>query len=62
MLTELNKKNDFTIYSIFDEEFKMYGRVLQGYDFSEVIRYMEEKPLYQVRVIYMLPPVKRWKR
>ncbi|WP_027309110.1 DUF4867 family protein [Caloramator sp. ALD01] len=43
MLYELKNKNDFNIYSVYDKEFKEYGRVLEGYDFSEVIRYMDEK-------------------
>lgn len=42
MLEELNKKNQFKIYSIFDDEFKDYGRVLDDYDFSEIIKYMDE--------------------
>ncbi|MCX7695979.1 MAG: DUF4867 family protein [Caloramator sp.] len=45
MLDELNRKNDFNIYSVFDKEFKDYGRVLEGYDFSEVINYMDTKTL-----------------
>ena len=40
-LEELNKKNDVTIYSIEDEEFRSFGRVLKGYDFKEAISYME---------------------
>lgn len=42
MLERLNKVNDVKIYSVFDSEFKPYGRVLEGYDFSEIIGYMKE--------------------
>lgn len=42
MLQLLNKKNDVTIYSVEDEEFKTYGRVVTGYEFSDMITYMEE--------------------
>lgn len=43
MLEHLNKINDVKIYSVFDEQFKPFGRVLSGYDFSELIEYMKEK-------------------
>ena len=41
MLARLNKVNDVKIYSVNDEKFRPYGRVLTGYDFSELIAYME---------------------
>jgi len=41
MLERLNKVNDVKIYSVNDEKFRAYGRVLTGYDFSELIAYME---------------------
>lgn len=43
MLERLNQVNDVEIYSVEDEKFKSFGRVLKGYDFSELISYMEEK-------------------
>lgn len=43
MLKRLNEVNDIKIYSVFDPEFKPYGRVVEGYDFSELIDYMENK-------------------
>lgn len=42
MLERLNKVNDVKIHSVFDGEFASYGRVLEGYDFSQLIKYMEE--------------------
>ena len=36
MIERLRKVNDVKIYSVFDEEFKPYGRVVSGYDFDEV--------------------------
>lgn len=41
MLKQLNEKNKFKIYSVNDEKFKTYGRVIKGYDFSELTSYME---------------------
>ncbi len=41
MLEHLNSVNDVNIISVFDEEFKTYGKVVEGYDFSEMISYME---------------------
>ncbi len=41
MLETLRQKNDVKIYSVFDEEFKTYGRVVEGYDFSEIVDYMK---------------------
>ncbi|MBE6827637.1 MAG: DUF4867 family protein [Ruminococcaceae bacterium] len=42
MLERLNKVNDVPVYSVFDEKFLSYGRVLEGYDFSEIIGYMQK--------------------
>ena len=41
MINHLNEVNDVKIYSVYDEEFKPYGRIVQGYDFSKIIDYME---------------------
>lgn len=40
MLNHLNSVNDVKIYSVFDFEFKPYGKVIDGFDFSEPIAYM----------------------
>ena len=42
-LEELRKINSVDIKNISDPAFLSYGRVLEGYDFSDLIRYMEEK-------------------
>ncbi len=41
MLERLNAVNDVKIYSVFDEKFRAYGRVLEGYDFSALVEYMK---------------------
>lgn len=41
MLKQLNAKNDVLILSVQDAEFRTYGRVLEGYDFTELVQYME---------------------
>ena len=41
MLERLNEVNDIKITSVFDDDFKTYGNVIEGYDFSELISYME---------------------
>lgn len=42
-LKRLRERNDVPVLSVFDEEFKTFGRVLSGYDFSPLQKYMEEK-------------------
>lgn len=42
-LERLRSVNDVRINSIEDEEFKPYGRVVKGYDFSEMIKVMENE-------------------
>ena len=41
MLERLNEVNEVKIYSVFDEEFRTYGRIINGFEFSELITYME---------------------
>ena len=41
-LEELGKKNKVAIHSIHDEAFKSYGRIVEGQDFSALIKYMEQ--------------------
>lgn len=41
MIERLNQLNDVKIYSVFDDEFKPYGRIVKGYDFSEIVEYMK---------------------
>ncbi|MBO5494643.1 MAG: DUF4867 family protein [Eubacterium sp.] len=40
MLKHLNEVNDVKIYSVFDEEFRTYGNIVEGYDFSGLTDYM----------------------
>ena len=42
MLEHLNEVNDVKVTSVFDDDFKTYGNVIEGYDFSELISYMED--------------------
>ncbi len=41
MIEHLNKVNDVKVYSVFDDEFKPYGRIVKGYDFSKIVEYMK---------------------
>lgn len=43
MLERLNQKNDVEILPVTDEAFATYGRIVKGYDFSELISYMENE-------------------
>ena len=43
ILERLKEVNDVPVFSVFDEKFKTFGRVLSGYDFSALQKYMEEK-------------------
>lgn len=43
MLEHLNKVNDVKILSVFDQEFKTYGNIVTGYDFDQIVSYMEDK-------------------
>ncbi|MGN1419335.1 MAG: DUF4867 family protein [Acutalibacteraceae bacterium] len=43
MLERLNKVNDTKIYSVFDNEFKPYGKVIESFDFSSLIKIAQEK-------------------
>jgi hypothetical protein len=45
MLKLLNEKNEVEIYSVHDERFKFYGRVVKGYDLSQLISYVENKTI-----------------
>lgn len=42
LLTALNQCNDVPVYSVADLAFKSFGRVLQGYDFSALMTYLEQ--------------------
>ncbi len=42
MINHLNEVNDVKIFSVFDEEFKTYGRIVKGYDFTELVDYMRD--------------------
>lgn len=43
MLSKLNAVNDVKILSVYDPAFSTYGNVVSGYDFAELISYMETK-------------------
>lgn len=42
-LNQANKAQGIKVYSIHEERFKTYGRIVTGYDFSDMIAYMETK-------------------
>lgn len=41
MTEKLSQLNNMKIYSVEDSEFESFGRIVEGYDFSELISYME---------------------
>lgn len=45
MLERLNKINDIPVLNVNDNSFKRYGRVVNGYDFSELIEYMDKNTI-----------------
>ncbi len=54
MLKHLNEVNDVEIKLVTDPDFASYGRVLTGYDFSELIAYMEkETPIPESGNVYV---------
>lgn len=55
LLQHLNEVNDVTIKFVLDTEaFKTYGRVVEGYDFSEITEYMEENtPIPEAGNVYV---------
>ncbi|MBR1856631.1 MAG: DUF4867 family protein [Oribacterium sp.] len=55
LLQHLNEVNDVTIKSVLDtESFKTYGRVVEGYDFSEITEYMEANtPIPEAGNVYV---------
>ncbi len=54
MLKHLNEVNDIKIHSVFDDEFKTFGSIITGYDFSELIAYMEKStPIPESGNIYI---------
>ena len=42
MLKRLNEINDVRIFSVRDAEFVSYGKIIENYDFSRLVQYMEE--------------------
>ena len=54
MLEHLNQVNDVKIYSVFSEAFCTFGRVVEGYDFSDLCRYMKaQTPIPESGNIYI---------
>lgn len=58
MLDHLNEVNNKKIYSVFDEKFKTYGKVVEGFDFSCLIGYMNEKTTIPENGNIYVPSVK----
>lgn len=45
MIEQLRAKNDIEIYSVREKDFQTYGRIIEGYDFREWMKYMEEETI-----------------
>lgn len=58
MLSRLNEVNDVSIHGIQEESFKSYGRILSGYDFQELIQYMETSTKIPAEGNFYTPSVK----
>lgn len=58
MLRHLNAVNDVKIFSVYDEEFKPYGRIVDGFNFSELIDYMNSETKIFDNNVYV-PSVKK---
>ena len=43
LLNHLNEVNDVRIHSVEDPEFASYGRIVKGYDFSDITKYMKDR-------------------
>lgn len=52
MINKLNSCNDVKIHSVFDEEFKSFGRIVTGIDFSEIINEMEKTEIPENGNVY----------
>lgn len=53
MLNRLNEVNDVKVYSVFDEEFAPYGKVIEGFDMSEMIAVMEQTEIPENGNVYL---------
>lgn len=59
MLEHLNNVNDVPVFSLLSDEFSSYGRVIDGYDFSEIIDFMKnETAIPQTEGNVYVPSVK----
>lgn len=52
MINKLNSVNDVKIHSVFDDEFKSFGRIVKGFDFSEIIAKMEQTEIPENGNVY----------
>ena len=50
-LEHLNQVNDVPVHSVLDPEFASYGRVVTGYDFSEMIAYIDLAALVILKAV-----------
>lgn len=52
MINKLNSVNDVKIHSVFDDEFKSFGKIVNGFDFSELIAKMEQTEIPENGNVY----------
>ena len=43
MIAHLREVNDVKIHSVFDEAFRTFGNIVEGYDFDDLTKYMTEQ-------------------
>lgn len=53
MLKHLNEVNDVPIYSVYDDCFKTYGKVIEGYNLDSLVSAMKETPIPESGNIYV---------
>lgn len=62
MLDKLNRKNDVLIESVGEKSFSSYGRIVTGYDFTELISYMEKETEVPTEGNIYIPSVEEMER
>ncbi len=58
MLKRLNDVNNIPIYGVEQQEFRSFGRILKGYDFTELIQYMDQNTSIPDQENYYIASVK----
>lgn len=52
MLERLKERNEIEVYSVFDDVFRVYGRVIEDLDTAEIVRVAAEIPMTDAGCVY----------